>query len=135
MPELIDNNMFAPCGMNCMVCYVHLKTKKACSGCLVNDVNKPERCKTCVIKMCAAEKGFTYCYQCSDFPCKRIKNMERSYTKRYGTSLVENSSFVKESGLELFMKQEKEKWICEECGCVVSLHDKECSECGRKYEI
>lgn len=29
MPDKIDEIMFAPCGMNCMVCYKHCYTKKA----------------------------------------------------------------------------------------------------------
>lgn len=28
MPSKIDDQMFAPCGMNCMVCYKHCYTKK-----------------------------------------------------------------------------------------------------------
>ena len=133
MPNNIDNKLFAPCGMNCLVCYVHLKDKKPCPGCLNNDNNKPERCKVCKIKNCAQEKGLTYCYECSDFPCKQIKNLEKSYTKRYNTSLIENSIKVHNDGIGLFMICEQEKWICKHCSGVISLHDAECSNCKTKY--
>lgn len=134
MPADIGNNMFAPCGMNCMVCYVHLKNKKPCSGCLGDDSDKPDRCKICEIKICAGEKGIIYCYECSGFPCKRIKNLDKSYIKRYQASLIENSNTVKNKGIEFFFKIEKTKWKCLSCNGVISLHDKACSECGKKVQ-
>lgn len=83
MPEeTIDTIMFAPCGMNCMVCYKHCYHKKPCPGCLSGDIGKPEHCHKCVIKDCAGNKGVAYCFQCPDYPCKRIKNLEKSYNKR-----------------------------------------------------
>ncbi|MCP4135173.1 MAG: DUF3795 domain-containing protein [bacterium] len=132
MPEQIEHSMFAPCGINCMACYVHLKKKKPCSGCLSDDIDKPERCKSCAIKSCTQVKGITHCFDCDDFPCKRIKNLEKSYQKRYQVSLVENSLTVKEKGLENFFQTDRERWTCTECGGVISQHDKECSECGKK---
>lgn len=133
MPDQIPDFLFAPCGMNCMVCYVHLKDKKPCSGCYGEEKNKPERCKTCKIKNCANEKGFTYCYECSDFPCKVIKNLDKSYKMRYNTSLIDNSLKVQEAGIYSFMAAEKEKWQCIKCSGVISIHDKECSNCKIKY--
>lgn len=32
MPEEIEPFMFAPCGMNCKVCYKHLAHKNSCGG-------------------------------------------------------------------------------------------------------
>ena len=130
MPETIDSLLFAPCGMNCMVCYVHLKAKKPCQGCLGDDADKPERCKNCEIKDCAIAKGLVYCNECVDFPCKNIKKLDKSYTTRYKTSLVKNSEFVRGKGLLPFMKNEREKWRCA-CAGVISLHDRCCTECKK----
>ena len=133
MPEIIDINMFAPCGMNCLVCYVHLKKKKPCSGCLCDNVDKPKRCKNCEIKNCVKEKGIIYCFKCENYPCKRIINLEKSYQKRYQVSLIDNSKKINDNGFESFLKKEKMRWNCSECGGVISLHDKECSECRKKH--
>lgn len=130
MPEKVDSFLFEPCGMNCMVCYVHLKKKKPCHGCLGDDADKPDRCKNCKIKNCAISKGLHYCYECIDFPCKNIKNLEKSYRTRYKTSLISNSEFVKINGLIPFMKHEREKWCCT-CNGVISLHDRYCTECKK----
>ncbi len=132
MPENIEIRMFAPCGMNCMGCYVHVKKKKPCNGCLLDDTDKPERCKFCEIKKCAKAKEIVYCFKCPEFPCKKIVNLDRSYQKRYQVSLIENSKKVSTIGFKPFLKQEREKWICSKCGGIISLHDRECSECERK---
>lgn len=129
MVDKIKNDMFAPCGMNCMVCYKHLKPQKSCKGCQSNNENKPEHCRKCFIKDCVIEKKNTYCFECGEFPCKQIRNLEKSYIKRYRTSLIENSMTVKNEGIESFMIKEKARWTCEMCGGIISLHDVECSEC------
>lgn len=86
--ENMDINMFAPCGMNCMVCYKHCYHKKPCAGCLNSDTGKPEHCRKCKIKDCIGLKEGNYCFECSDYPCKQIKNLEKSYNKRYQASLM-----------------------------------------------
>lgn len=132
MPPKIANTMFAPCGMNCMVCYKQCMPKKhgkPCAGCLVSDLGKPEHCRKCKIKDCVKDKGLTYCYECPDFPCKLIKNLEKSYKLRYKTSLVQNSLFVKEQGLDAFTEEQKKQYTCSHCAGIISLHDRECSEC------
>lgn len=134
MPPVIAPAFFAPCGMNCMVCYKHCDVKKPCAGCLAGDDGKPEHCRKCRIKDCIQEKGLTFCFECGAFPCKRIKSLEKSYNKRYGASLVQNSLFVKANGLTAFMEQQLETYTCPNCGGVVSLHDAECSECRPKAQ-
>ena len=65
---------------------------------------------------------------------KLIKNLEKSYNKRYQASLIENSRFVQGHGLEHFMEQQKIKYTCPKCGGIISIHDKECSECQEKMK-
>ena len=137
MTEKIEEIMFAPCGMNCMVCYKHCftkKTRKPCLGCLANDeTGKPEHCRKCKIKDCVHGKGVTYCFECSQFPCKLLKNLEKSYNQRYKTSLIDNSLFVKKHGLVEFMKKQRQLYSCSKCGGVYSLHDRICTECRESF--
>ena len=49
--EKMDTAMFAPCGMNCLVCYKHCYHKKPCAGCLNSDMGKPEHCRKCKITL------------------------------------------------------------------------------------
>ena len=130
--EGIEIMMFAPCGMNCMVCYKHCYHSKPCAGCLNSDRGKPEHCRKCKIKDCIKDRGLSYCFECSDYPCKRIKSLEKSYNNRYQTSLMRNSALVQEYGLEKFMEQQKDLYTCPKCGGIISIHDRECSECQEK---
>lgn len=135
MPMRIETEMFAPCGMNCMVCYKHCytkKTKQSCAGCMGESTGKPEHCRKCKIKDCVQSKGITYCYECSDFPCKLIKNLESSYNKHYSESLIENSKTAKEKGIPHLMEAHIKKYICTKCGGIITLHDKVCTECGNE---
>jgi len=135
MPNIIEDIMLAPCGMNCAVCYKHVgvrKYGKSCEGCLKGDIGKPEHCRKCNIKSCVQGKSLVRCYECSDFPCKLIRNLEKSYNKRYNVSLVENSKTALERGVTSFLEQDRRMWLCIKCGGAFSLHDALCSECGNK---
>lgn len=135
MPVKIETEMFAPCGMNCMVCYKHCYTKKAkqpCGGCMIEGKGKPGHCRKCGIKDCVQSKGITYCHECGDFPCKLIKDLERSYNKRYNESLIGNSKIVMRKGISHLMGVHIPKYACPECGGIISLHDKVCTECGKE---
>ena len=110
MPEKIEPAMFAPCGMNCLVCYKHCYHRKPCAGCLKSDQGKPEHCRKCKIKDCVAKRQITYCFECPEYPCKQIKRLEKSYNIRYHASLMGNSQMVKEQGMAGFLAQQKEKY-------------------------
>ncbi|WP_418271703.1 DUF3795 domain-containing protein [Intestinimonas sp.] len=73
--------MFAPCGMNCKVCYKHCYHKKPCAGCLNSDKGKPEHCRKCKIKDCIKEKSLSYCFECAEYSCKLIKNLGQHRTE------------------------------------------------------
>lgn len=132
MPEHISEIYLAPCGVNCFVCYVHLKKKKPCNGCYSNDVNKPERCINCKIKKCVISKTINYCFECDEFPCITIKKLDISYRKRYSVNLLKNVDFIKINGINEYMKNEKSKWLCTNCGGVKTQHGNYCSECTSK---
>lgn len=81
MPLKIDITMFAPCGMNCVVCYKHCYHKKPCAGCLNTVQGNRNTVENAGIKDCSRNSGFSYCFECSDYPCKLITNLEKSYNK------------------------------------------------------
>lgn len=123
--------MLAPCGITCAACYVHLKKKKPCLGCRGLDEAKPDHCRKCRIKDCASNQGIDSCFECPTFPCADIKRLDKSYRQRYQVSLIENSIRIKTVGSKLHLLEEKVKWTCKECGGIISLHDRFCSECGK----
>jgi RNA polymerase subunit RPABC4/transcription elongation factor Spt4 len=131
MAQEIAAYMLAPCGVNCAVCYVHLRKKKACEGCRGADGSKPNHCRNCKIQACVSERGLALCVDCEDFPCGLIKRMDKSYRQRYQLSLVENARRFREIGGEQFMREEVVKWTCAACGGAISQHDRICTVCGK----
>ena len=99
---------------------------------LAHDKGKPEHCRKCRIKDCVSRKSLSYCFECSEYLCQQIINLEKSYNQRYQMSLMENSNLVQAQGLKYFMEQQKAKYTCPQCGGIISIHDRECSECQEK---
>ena len=48
---------------------------------------------------------------------------------------MENSEFVRRHGVEVFMEKHKEKYTCTKCGGIISVHDRECSECQESMKV
>jgi hypothetical protein len=131
VPDLI-----APCGMNCGLCIGYLRVKNRCPGCLAGDAGKNKSCVQCRIKTCpelsAAEGRF--CHECVEFPCARLRQLDKRYRTKYGMSMVENLETIRDIGLEGFVAREKERWKCANCGGVVCVHRPNCLYCGQSRE-
>ena len=132
---LSSAKMVATCGMNCTYCYAHHKEKKPCLGCRLSDEGKPEHCRKCKIKDCAAQKQVQFCSKCDDYPCLLIKRLDKSYRTRYNISLINNMKVIDEKGIKYYLTFEQERLKCPECHGVLSLHHKKCSECGKISDV
>jgi hypothetical protein len=133
----MNEEMIAPCGMNCGVCSSYLAMKNDlkkkgilrsyCAGC------RP-RGKNCAFMKKACEKlgnGLVqYCYDCEEFPCRRLKRLDKRYRTFYHMSMIDNLGFIKLNGIQRFLEKEEEKWRCPECGGVISCHNGICFSCG-----
>lgn len=132
----MNNNLIAPCGMNCAVCSRYLaykndyRSKKInhtyCKGC------RPEN-KNCSIvkKRCKlVSKGeVEYCFECNNFPCKSINQLDIRYKKFYRMSEIDNLNFIRDFGISKFLKQQEKRWKCEKCGDLISCHNGICYNC------
>jgi len=128
----MESLMIAPCGMNCNICIGHMREKNTCNGCRSKEGYRSGGCTNCVIfnceKLALTNSGF--CYDCPTYPCYRMKQLDKRYSTRYGMSMFENLAFIKENGMEAFLKHEEERWACPECGAKLSVHRKKCLQCG-----
>lgn len=129
----MDNNSIAPCGVICDLCLGFQRNKNKCVGC--NNIgNKPYHCTVCSIKSCVEKKRDEklLCYDCAKFPCRRIKDLDKRYTLKYGESPVQNLNTIKEIGLTQFINIKKEKSKCSNCGQLLCVHKEVCLNCGNK---
>jgi hypothetical protein len=127
-PELI-----APCGMNCGICMGYLLRKKGkCQGCRGTDEHKSASCVRCKIKNCPffQDGKSRFCYDCGQYPCARLKHLDKRYRTKYGMSMVENLTFIRARGIRAFIRNEQFRWTCTQCGGTICVHRGICSVCG-----
>jgi len=131
----IRATMIAPCGMNCGTCLAFLREKNRCWGCRGTDELKPGYCVECIIATCGHLKKTKakFCSsKCPDFPCKRLKALDRRYRTKYQMSMLENLQRIEEKGIRAFVKSERKRWTCPECGGTICVHRDHCPGCGKK---
>lgn len=123
----------APCGMNCSLCLAYQREKNRCAGCNTITEKKVSHLSTCKIRNCEEMPGSGFCYSCTEFPCKGLKQLDKRYRTKYGMSMIENLEQIKANGIEAFSKQELKKWACK-CGALLCVHRPLCLKCGNKND-
>jgi ribonuclease Z len=132
----LSSELIAPCGMNCGLCisYQAMKQqlkqqgfqKKYCEGC------RP-RGKNCVFLKNHCDRIGTgqirFCFQCPDYPCKRLKSLDKRYRTKYHMSMIENLNAIKETGIENFLAAQTRQWRCSRCGELKCCHNGLCLNC------
>jgi hypothetical protein len=131
-PESFNAMLIAPCGINCATCMGYLREKKPCQGCNGEDAHKPQHCITCRIKYCPEMGGSEqkFCFECTKFPCTRMRQLDKRYRTKYHTSLIENLQSIQTLGIEEFVIREKDRWKCPQCGGTICVHRESCIYCG-----
>ena len=119
----MKQKLIAPCGMNCALCRAYLREKDKCPGCR-DDVIYPY-CRHCIIRNCPELKSSKskYCGKCDNFPCRRLKNLDKRYRTKYGMSMIENVNYIHKHGIRKFIRREKRRW--QKGGKIFCVHNKE----------
>jgi hypothetical protein len=127
-----NEEMIAPCGINCGTCIAFLREKNRCHGCRHANLNIPVSRMSCRIKNCEhlQKTESKLCSECLVFPCARLKHLDKRYRTRYQTSLIQNLVTIKETGMEPFLTNEARKWSCPNCGSNLSVHRDSCLRCN-----
>ena len=130
----MKEELIAPCGMNCGICMAYLRKERRCTGCRDDDTNKAATVMRCIIKNCDTvktnESGF--CFECAEYPCRRLRQLDKRYRTKYAMSMIENLESIKKIGLVAFVEEEKERWRCLKCGGIVCVHRGYCYNCGER---
>ena len=134
-PVMGEKNSFrttliAPCGMDCAICMAFLRERNRCEGCY-----DPDRTcnKNCTISACGNIRD-RYHHDCGEFPCRRLKQLDKRYRTKYGMSMIENLAAIQEHGIREFVRTERERWSCKACGEIINVHKGRCSDCGKERE-
>jgi len=121
----------APCGLICDLCSGFQRKKDTCVGCNAEG-NKNTYCQKCSIKNCVEKHGDSKepCFKCEKYPCRRIKDLNKRYSTKYGESLFDNFDQIQEIGIRNFISKQKEEWKCPACGELLCVHKTVCVSCG-----
>ena len=101
--------------------------KTYCAGCRPRGKNCAFMKKSCQL---LGEGRVRFCFECEDFPCRRLKALNKRYSTKYHMSMIENLTYIRDRGMEKFLKNEEKKWKCPECGQVICCHNGICYSCG-----
>ncbi len=133
----MEEQLIAPCGMNCAVCSAYLALKHEakskgiripyCSGCRPRDKKCAFLNRRCQLLL---NGQVEYCYECSDFPCERLRAVDQRYKTLFRMSMIENLEYIRKKSTDEFLAREQEKWKCPSCGGVICCHNGLCFDCG-----
>ena len=116
----LNKELIAPCGMNCGVCLHYLRANNKCAGCFSGRKVNGKSIK-CAIKLCKNRSG-EYCFNCDQYPCERLKRLDKRYREKYGMSEIENLEVIKKSGINYFLNLEEKRWV--DSAGTYCVHDK-----------
>jgi hypothetical protein len=133
----MNEELIAPCGMNCALCSSYLALKNGlksqgikmpyCSGCRPRDKRCAFLKKRCQL---LGSGQVNFCYECPDFPCRNLKHVDERYRANYRMSMIANLVDIKARGITAFLETEAEKWRCRNCGEAICCHNGLCFKCS-----
>lgn len=71
-----------------------------------------------------------FCHECDQFPCARLKQLDKRYRSKYHSSPIDNLRDLNRMGPEVYMEREDVRCRCAGCGAVVCIHSATCKQCG-----
>jgi hypothetical protein len=130
--------MLSYCGLYCGACPSY--NIGTCLGCRSEDKNQKRTSKWgCKIrKCCINEKEVSYCGECSEFTCsklsKKLLDPHREDPRyNYRFEIPDNIKEINAQGYEQWIKAQKEKWRCDQCGAPIVFYKYNCIECEKNY--
>lgn len=134
----LDFQLIAPCGMDCSTCSAHLAflngvPKKRgnishCIGC------RPRNKQCAYLKgQCGllAKNKIEFCFECDRYPCERLRKLDQRYRRCYGVSPIENLETIHAKGTPFFLRQQRKRHGCPNCGGMISIHHQKCFACEK----
>lgn len=143
----MNEEMIASCGMNCALCVAYQFFKgdlnkagfkrKYCPGCIPRQKNCLYMKNKCDL---LGEGKVRFCFECAQFPCARLKGLDKRYRLKYNMSMIENLKMIQSQGMKAFLGEQVRLWQCPDCGGLKCAHNGLCLNCdleklihNRKY--
>jgi len=103
-----------------------------CDGCL--SANVYPSCRDCRhgFRRCAEEHKVTWCFQCPDFPCPRLRSFLPIHVVNgvsHHAGLVEELEYLRAHGIEKWVRKQDDAGRCPHCRKAVYWYARECPAC------
>lgn len=100
-----------------------------CRGCGSDLVNK--WCSKCQFRTCARRHCVKFCFECKDFPCKKL--VDFSKTRPHRTLGLKNLQQLRQMTIDEWLKQQEKRWACPKCRKKLHWYAKKCNDCGAEF--
>ena len=103
-----------------------------CDGCLSDRVMP--FCKECQhgFRQCTSQHKVTWCFECSDFPCQRLKDFTDIHIVNgisHHAKVIDDLQYMKEHGLEQWVKEQEKAGCCSQCRKRLYWFTRVCPDC------
>ena len=100
-----------------------------CKGCGSDLVNK--WCSKCQFRKCTAKQDVEFCFECKDFPCKKL--IDFSKTRPHRTLGLRNLKQLRKMTVEEWLMQQEKRWTCSQCGKKLHWYAEKCPDCRAEF--
>ena len=119
------------CGLFCETCPTY--ADGICDGCLSDHV--AEACAVCRhgFRECAKGHEVTWCFECSDFPCERLRKFRDCHVVNgisHHEHIMEYVARQREIGVEAWVREQEQINVCPVCGNLLIWCESQCRKCG-----
>ncbi len=128
----VDENTAAICGLFCGDCGLY---RNECYGCFSDKV--AEHCVDCDFRDCAKEHKVVRCYECKEFPCKKLKSFSTEHWENgicHHANVVSDLEYMKDHGVRTWVEKKIIESTCPYCGEVIYWYDKDTHTCKVKTQ-
>ena len=106
-----------------------------CNGCFSDKVMPS--CVECRpgFHKCAREHKVTWCFECADFPCKRLIDFKDVHIEEgisHHEHLIDELQYMKEHGIESWLEKQEKGGRCPQCGKRLYWFTRVCPKCQTK---
>lgn len=108
-----------------------------CDGCMSDRLFPSSAACKHGFRQCAAEKKVTWCFQCSDFPCQRLRDFRDVHIVNgisHHEHLIEHLESMREKGVEQWVAEQEAEARCPACGIPIYWHARECPNCHERVK-
>ena len=88
----------------------------------------------CKVVRCLDKKGLTYCFECKNYSTCELHNKWVDIFLKEGEDIKSNLERIKSGNIDAWLKEEKRRWTCDECGKPISMLLDRCHWCGKKID-